>query len=41
MAMRGRLGLHARLSVKVIRAKPTLRQRLMDMIGDIWRRLSA
>lgn len=41
MDTRGKLGLKGRLSVKVIRARPTRRQRLMDYLDALKRRFSA
>lgn len=38
MSMKGKLGLKGKLSVKVIRAKPTLRQRITDYIEGLLRR---
>ena len=34
----GRLGMRGRLSVKVIRARPTIRQRIADWFAALFRR---
>lgn len=39
MAVKARLGMHGALRMRVIRAKPTVRRRLLDAIASFLRRI--